>query len=156
MISSLNSTVRIWNYSTGDALTILNHEDFVYSLVSIPSLAKGGLASSGEDGLVKIWNESDGECDQIIEVPALSGELLSLSSQRGQRAEGESSLSLVTRYLTERRSRLWVFRQPDLDLYSFSIKTRERQSSRGILFKAGNHKVNSLSLSRRYAKDLRG
>ncbi|GAA5826417.1 hypothetical protein JCM5353_008865 [Sporobolomyces roseus] len=70
--ASNDGTVRIWNYLTGDALTILNHEDFVYSLVSIPSLAKGGLASSGEDGLIKIWNESDGECDQVIEVPALS------------------------------------------------------------------------------------
>lgn len=54
---------------------MLNHEDFVYSLVSIPSDSGGGLASSGEDGLVKIWNEQDGECDQVIEVPALSGEL---------------------------------------------------------------------------------
>ncbi|GAA5900619.1 uncharacterized protein JCM6883_002902 [Sporobolomyces salmoneus] len=70
--SNSNRTIRIWNYSTGDALTILNHEDFVYSLVSIPSIAHGGLASSGEDGLIKVWNEEDGECDQVIEVPALS------------------------------------------------------------------------------------
>ncbi|GAA5888437.1 hypothetical protein JCM16303_005740 [Sporobolomyces ruberrimus] len=70
--ASNDGTIRIWNYSTGDALTILNHEDFVYSLTSIPSIVGGGLASSGEDGLVKVWNESDGECDQAIEVPALS------------------------------------------------------------------------------------
>ncbi|GAA6021795.1 hypothetical protein JCM11491_003878 [Sporobolomyces phaffii] len=70
--ASNDGTIRIWNYATGDALTVLNHQDFVYSLVSIPSAAGGGLASSGEDGLIKVWNEEDGECDQVIEVPALS------------------------------------------------------------------------------------
>lgn len=85
-------TVRIWNLQ-GDAITVLaGHDSFIYAIVSLPSAAGGGLASSGEDGIVKIWNgahlvnvrhsyqltlslgtDEDGEEEQEILVPALSG-----------------------------------------------------------------------------------
>lgn len=68
------STIRVWNYQSGDALTILGtHDSFIYSLATVPSSAGGGLASSGEDGIISVWNEEDGEKDQEVLVPALSG-----------------------------------------------------------------------------------
>lgn len=33
----------------------------------------GGLVSSGEDGIVRIWSEEEGELEQEVLVPALSG-----------------------------------------------------------------------------------
>ena len=57
------------------SITVLSgHDSFIYALVSIPQVAGGGMASSGEDGIVKIWDEEEGEEDQVIQVPALSGE----------------------------------------------------------------------------------
>ncbi|GAA5890265.1 hypothetical protein JCM6882_008775 [Rhodosporidiobolus microsporus] len=71
--ASNDGTIRIWNYQTGDQVTVLGaHDSFIYSLASLPSTCGGGLASSGEDGIIKVWNEEDGEEDQQILVPALS------------------------------------------------------------------------------------
>ncbi|GAA5829533.1 hypothetical protein JCM11251_000195 [Rhodosporidiobolus azoricus] len=71
--ASNDSTIRIWNYQSGDQVTVLGtHDSFIYSLASLPSSCGGGLASSGEDGIIKVWNEGDGEVDQEILVPALS------------------------------------------------------------------------------------
>ncbi|KAK4058690.1 hypothetical protein OIO90_000134 [Microbotryomycetes sp. JL221] len=71
--ASNDGTIRIWSLE-GDAITVLDgHPDsFIYSLSSILTNLGGGLASSGEDGLVKIWNDEDGEEEQTIDVPALS------------------------------------------------------------------------------------
>ncbi|TNY19859.1 phospholipase A-2-activating protein [Rhodotorula diobovata] len=71
--ASNDGTIRVWNYQSGDALTILGtHDSFIYSLATVPSSAGGGLASSGEDGIISVWNEEDGEKDQEVLVPALS------------------------------------------------------------------------------------
>ncbi|GAA6026839.1 hypothetical protein JCM8097_005899 [Rhodosporidiobolus ruineniae] len=71
--ASNDCTIRIWNYQSGDAVTVLGqHESFVYSICSLPSACGGGLASAGEDGVVKVWNEEDGEEDQVLQLPALS------------------------------------------------------------------------------------
>lgn len=65
-------TIRIWTLG-GDVLAVLSgHNSFIYALISIPTTAGGGLASSGEDGIINIWNEEDGEVEQEILVPALS------------------------------------------------------------------------------------
>ncbi|ORY55320.1 WD40-repeat-containing domain protein [Leucosporidium creatinivorum] len=70
--ASNDETIRIWNLD-GDVLTSLEgHSSFIYALISIPTASGGGLASSGEDGIIKIWNDEDGEEDQEILVPALS------------------------------------------------------------------------------------
>ena len=70
------SSIRIWNF-IGDAITELDgHDSFIYALVSIPALSGGGMASAGEDGIVRIWNEGEGELEQEILVPALSGACL--------------------------------------------------------------------------------
>ncbi|PRQ73969.1 hypothetical protein AAT19DRAFT_15536 [Rhodotorula toruloides] len=69
---SNDGTIRLWDWRTGHALSILGQQgSFVYSLTAIPSLAGGGLASSGEDGIIKIWNEKGKEEQQVL-VPALS------------------------------------------------------------------------------------
>ncbi|GAA5835652.1 hypothetical protein JCM9279_004604 [Rhodotorula babjevae] len=71
--ASNDGTIRVWDYRTGSALTVLgSHDSFIYSLATIPSSAGGGLASSGEDGIISVWNEDDGEKDQEVLVPALS------------------------------------------------------------------------------------
>lgn len=68
-----HSTIRLWDWKTGNALSVLGEQgSFVYSLASIPSIVGGGLASSGEDGIIKIWNEEGMEEQQVL-VPALSG-----------------------------------------------------------------------------------
>ncbi|GAA6058301.1 hypothetical protein JCM3770_003726 [Rhodotorula araucariae] len=71
--ASNDGTIRVWDYQTGDALAVLgSHDSFVYSLAVIPAAAGGGLASSGEDGIIAVWNANDGEKDQEVLVPALS------------------------------------------------------------------------------------
>ncbi|SCV69115.1 BQ2448_2135 [Microbotryum intermedium] len=67
-----HSTIRIWHLDGTELNVLEGHDSFIYSLVSILSSANGGLASSGEDGIIKIWNEEDGEMDQQVFVPALS------------------------------------------------------------------------------------
>ncbi|KAK4053110.1 hypothetical protein OIV83_001845 [Microbotryomycetes sp. JL201] len=71
--ASNDGSIRIWSLD-GDAVTVLDgHLDsFIYSLCSISTVAGGGLASGGEEGIVKVWNDEDGEQDQEIIVPALS------------------------------------------------------------------------------------
>jgi WD40 repeat protein len=99
------SSIRVWNYRTGDALTTLGaHDSFVYALAALPSMAGGGLASAGEDGIVKIWNEEDGEEDQEILIPALSGRS-SLPLPSIYRLTANHMDSLVSRRPTERRPR---------------------------------------------------
>lgn len=50
--ASNDGSVRIWSFE-GDSITVLyGHDSYIYSLISF----NGGLASSGEDGIVKIWN----------------------------------------------------------------------------------------------------
>ncbi|KDE08026.1 hypothetical protein, variant [Microbotryum lychnidis-dioicae p1A1 Lamole] len=70
--ASNDGTIRIWHLD-GTELNVLDgHDSFIYSLVSIPSSSNGGLASSGEDGIIRIWNEEDGGLDQEVLVPPLS------------------------------------------------------------------------------------
>ncbi|KAM0753914.1 WD40 repeat-like protein [Meredithblackwellia eburnea MCA 4105] len=70
--ASNDCSIRIWDVAGNSITTLEGHESFIYALVSIPSAHGGGLASSGEDGIVKIWNEEEGEEEQEILVPALS------------------------------------------------------------------------------------
>ncbi|GAA6039885.1 hypothetical protein NBRC10512_008223, partial [Rhodotorula toruloides] len=63
---SNDGTIRLWDWRTGTALSILGQQgSFVYSLAPIPSRAGGGLASSGEDGIIKIWNEEGREGSSV-------------------------------------------------------------------------------------------
>lgn len=72
---TLDSSIRLWSLLTGDCVhTLSGHDSFVYSLSAIPDHLGGGLISGGEDRTVRVWRASDGECQQTIVVPAVSGE----------------------------------------------------------------------------------
>ncbi|BGP30238.1 hypothetical protein JCM10296v2_001990 [Rhodotorula toruloides] len=63
---SNDGTIRLWDWRTDTALSILGEQgSFVYSLSAIPSVVGGGLASSGEDGIVKMWNEEGKQEQQV-------------------------------------------------------------------------------------------
>lgn len=69
-----DASIRLWSLKTGEAVHVLNgHDSFVYSLSPIPDALGGGLVSGGEDRTIRIWRASDGECEQTIVVPAISG-----------------------------------------------------------------------------------
>lgn len=71
----LCSTIRLWSLLSGECVhTLFGHDSFVYSLATIPDSLGGGLVSGGEDRTVRVWRAADGECEQTITVPAVSGE----------------------------------------------------------------------------------
>ncbi|KAL9586861.1 MAG: hypothetical protein Q9212_000605 [Teloschistes hypoglaucus] len=59
--------IRLWKLSGKQIAELHGHENFIYSLASLPT---GEIASSGEDRTVRIW--SDGDCIQTITHPAIS------------------------------------------------------------------------------------
>lgn len=86
-------TIRLWSLLTGEAVHVLyGHDSFVYSLSAIPDSAGGGLISGGEDRTMRVWRgvqsrsflsrarlttffaAADGECEQTIVIPAISGD----------------------------------------------------------------------------------
>ncbi|KAK4705722.1 phospholipase A-2-activating protein, partial [Phenoliferia sp. Uapishka_3] len=70
---SNDGSVIIWNYAGNSITTLAGHKDsFIYALVSISAASGGGMASSGEEGIVKVWDEEEGDEEQEIIVPALS------------------------------------------------------------------------------------
>lgn len=72
--SHLDRTIRLWSLVTGACVHVLSgHDSFVYSLAPIPDALGGGLVSGGEDRTVRVWRAADGECQQTIVVPAVSG-----------------------------------------------------------------------------------
>lgn len=81
--ASNDGTIRIWSIS-GDLLNILDHGNYIYALAAIAStvpagetaddeVTDGALVSAGEEGVVKIWSDEEGEEIQAIVLPALSG-----------------------------------------------------------------------------------
>lgn len=61
------------------------HENFIYSLAVLPT---GELVSSGEDRSVRIW--SDGQCVQVITLPAISVWSVAACSETGDIVAGAS------------------------------------------------------------------
>jgi len=59
--------IRLWKLNGRQVGELVGHENFIYSLVSLPNAE---LASSGEDRTVRIWRGS--ECIQTITHPAIS------------------------------------------------------------------------------------
>ena len=62
-----DGVIRLWKLDGRHIGELVGHENFIYSLVSLPN---GDLASSGEDRTVRIWRGS--ECIQTITHPAIS------------------------------------------------------------------------------------
>ena len=77
--------VRLWCLDGRQVGELHGHEDFIYSLASLPS---GELASSGEDRTVRIWRGS--ECVQTITHPAISVWGVAACSENGDIVSGAS------------------------------------------------------------------
>jgi WD40 repeat protein len=64
---SRDSTVKIWDASSGECLqTLEGHRDSVRSVAFSHDSAR--LASASGDGTVKIWDASSGECLQTLSI----------------------------------------------------------------------------------------
>ena len=77
--------IRLWKLGGNQVGELIGHENFIYSLVSLPS---GELVSSGEDRSVRIWRGS--ECVQTITHPAISVWGVAACSENGDIVSGAS------------------------------------------------------------------
>ena len=77
--------IRLWKLDGGQIGELLGHENFIYSLASLPN---GELASAGEDRTVRIWRGS--ECIQTITHPAISVWGVAACSENGDIVSGAS------------------------------------------------------------------
>ncbi len=80
-----DGVIRLWRLDGRQVGELHGHENFIYSLVSLPS---GELASSGEDRTVRIWRGS--ECVQTITHPAISVWGVAACSENGDVVSGAS------------------------------------------------------------------
>ena len=80
-----DGVIRLWKLDGRQVGELIGHENFIYSLVSLPS---GELASSGEDRTVRIWRGS--ECVQTITHPAISVWGVAACSENGDIVSGAS------------------------------------------------------------------
>ena len=80
-----DAVVRLWRMSGEQVGELHGHENFIYSLASLPD---GGLVSSGEDRTVRIWHAY--ECVQTITHPAISVWSIAVCSASGDIVSGAS------------------------------------------------------------------
>ena len=80
-----DGVIRLWKIDGRQVGELVGHENFIYSLVSLPS---GELASSSEDRTVRIWRGS--ECVQTITHPAISVWGVAACSENGDIVSGAS------------------------------------------------------------------
>lgn len=92
--------IRLWKLDGRQVGELMGHENFIYSLVSLPD---GKLASSGEDRTVRIWRGN--ECVQTISHPALSVWGVAACSENGDIVSGASDRKVrVFSRATERQA----------------------------------------------------
>lgn len=97
------STIRLWSLLSGECVhTLYGHDSFVYSLATIPDSLGGGLVSGGEDRTVRVWRASDGECEQTITVPAVSG--ASINPESGDLSDPDAPVVLQFGAFRSRRT----------------------------------------------------
>ncbi|KAL8730407.1 MAG: hypothetical protein Q9181_004669 [Wetmoreana brouardii] len=77
--------IRLWKLGGKQVGELHGHENFIYSLASLPS---GEIVSSGEDRTVRIWNSN--ECIQTITHPAISVWGVATCSENGDIVSGAS------------------------------------------------------------------
>lgn len=80
-----DGVIRLWRLDGRQVGELHGHENYIYSLVSLPS---GEFASSGEDRTVRIWSGS--ECVQTITHPAISVWGVAACSENGDIVSGAS------------------------------------------------------------------
>lgn len=77
--------IRLWTLDGKRVAELLGHENFIYSLATLPS---GELVSAGEDRTVRIWRDS--QCVQTITHPAISVWSVSANPDSGDIVTGAS------------------------------------------------------------------
>ena len=80
-----DGVIRLWKLDGRQVGELIGHENFIYSLVSLPT---GELVSSGEDRTVRIWR--GGQCIQTITHPAISVWGVAACSVNGDIVSGAS------------------------------------------------------------------
>ena len=80
-----DGVIRLWKLDGRQVGELIGHENFIYSLVSLPT---GELVSSGEDRTVRIWR--GGQCIQTITHPAISVWGVAACSDNGDIVSGAS------------------------------------------------------------------
>lgn len=80
-----DGVIRLWTLDGRQVGELIGHENFIYSLVSLPT---GELVSSGEDRTVRIWR--GGQCIQTITHPAISVWGVAACSDNGDIVSGAS------------------------------------------------------------------
>lgn len=80
-----DGVIRLWRLDGKAVGDLHGHENFIYSLVSLPS---GELVSASEDRTVRIWKGD--ECIQTITHPAISVWAVAACSQNGDIVSGAS------------------------------------------------------------------
>lgn len=80
-----DAIIRLWRLSGQQVSELHGHENFIYSIMSLPS---GELVSSGEDRTVRIWQGS--QCIQTITHPAISVWGVAACAQNGDIVSGAS------------------------------------------------------------------
>jgi WD40 repeat protein len=87
--ASYDSTVKIWDTSSGECLqTLEGHSGEVWSVAFSPD--SGRLVSASEDKTVKIWDASSGECLQTLEGHSGGVTSVAFSSDSGQLASASN------------------------------------------------------------------
>ena len=77
--------IRLWKINGHQVAELVGHENFVYSLASLPN---GELVSSSEDRTVRLW--SGNECIQTITHPAISVWAVAVCAENGDIVSGAS------------------------------------------------------------------
>ena len=80
-----DGVIRLWKLDGRQVGELVGHENFIYSLVSLPT---GELVSSGEDRTVRIWRGD--QCIQTITHPAISVWGVAACSDNGDIVSGAS------------------------------------------------------------------
>ena len=80
-----DGVIRLWKLDGRQVGELVGHENFIYSLVSLPN---GELVSSGEDRTVRIWKGT--QCIQTITHPAISVWGVAACSENGDIVSGAS------------------------------------------------------------------
>ena len=93
-----DSVIRLWTLQGLEVAQFHGHENFVYSLASLPT---GELVSSSEDRTVRIWK--DNRCIQTITHPAISVWSVAACAQNGDIVTGSSDR--IVRVFTRSKDR---------------------------------------------------
>lgn len=68
MRSKLRSVFKVWNFETGDCITLMGHQQSIWSICHSRSLDI--LFSCSLDETIKLWDINTGECIRTLTIPS--------------------------------------------------------------------------------------